>query len=115
MIPVKSGRFTIYLDPSISVEDLTDAPVNLLLSQKIIVKFWYYLLFRTVSCDIAEIEELITALDGFSKGRSDFINPKKLLKVNGKFLNLSFSFPVDVLRNASSNASFDELWPQLCD
>ena len=64
MIPVKSGRFTIYLDPSISVEGLTDAPVNFLLSQKVVVKFWYYLLSRTVSCDITKIEELITALDG---------------------------------------------------
>ena len=64
MIPVKSGRFTIYLYPFVSVEDLTDAPVNFLLSQKVVVKFWYYLLSRTVSCDITEIEELITALDG---------------------------------------------------
>ena len=83
--PAKSGWITIYLDHSISVEDMTDAAINLLLSQESPVKFWSSLLSRTVSCDIAEIDELITSLDGSSKRRGDFITPKKKLKVHGFF------------------------------
>ena len=112
--PAKSGRATIYLDPSISVEDMTEAIINFILAQEFPVKFWYSLLPRVVSCVIVDIEGLIASLDGSSKGWDDFITPKNKLKVDEGITNLAFSFPVDVFKTSDSNkASFDSLWPQL--
>ena len=101
--PAKLGRVTIYLDPSISVEDMTKAVINFLLAQEFPVKFWSSFLPRVVSCDIEDIEELIAPLGDSSKKRGDIITPKKKLKVDGGIANLAFSFPVDVFKSSDSN------------
>ena len=102
----KSGRVTIYLDRSVSVEYITDTVVNL----KNPVKFWSYLLPRVFSCDIKDIEELVTFLDGSSKRRGDFITPKKKLKVDESIIYFSLSFLVDVFKGSDPNTtSFDSL------
>ena len=114
--PVKAGRTTIYLDSSVSVETMSKAAVNYLLSLEIPVKFWSSLLPRVVSCDIKEIEELVVSLDGSSKRREDFTTPRKKLKVDGGVSNIAFAFPVDVFKgNESRDAPFESLWPQLRD
>ena len=97
----KSGRVTIYLDPYISVENMTEAIINFLLALEFPVKFWYSLLSRVVSRFIVDIENLIASLDGSSKRRGDFITPKKKLKVDGGITNLAFSFPVDVFKSSN--------------
>ena len=86
----------MYLDPSISAEDMTTEVLNFLLAQEFSVKFWSSLLPRTVSCTMTEIGELIASLDGPSKRLSEFIIPKKRLKVGPSLKNLAFAFPIDV-------------------
>ena len=81
--PAKSGRFTIYLDTSVAVDSITDAIVNFILALEFSVKFWSSLLPRVLSCNIVEVQELIASLDGSSKRKSEFITPKKKLKVDG--------------------------------
>ena len=63
--PVKAGRTTIYLDPSVSVETMSKAAVTYLLSLEFPVKFWSSLLPHVVSCDIKEIEEHLNFQSSF--------------------------------------------------
>ena len=112
----KSDRFMIYLYPSVAVDSITDAMVKFLLALEFPVKFWSSLLPRVLSCNIVEVQELIASLDGSSKRRSEFITPKKKLKVDGGIANLAFTFPDDMFKSSdSSQATFESLWPQLRD
>ena len=112
----KSGRFTVYLDPSVAVNSITDAMVNFLLSFEFPVKFWSSLLPRALSCNIVEIQELIASLDVSSKRRSKFITPKKKIKMDGGIANLAFTFPDDMFKSIdSSQATFESLWFRLRD
>ena len=115
LTPSKSGRVTVYLDPLVSTEDMTAEVLNFLLAQELSVKFWSSFLLRTISCSVVEIGELITSLDGSSKRLSEFITPKKRLKVDPSLTNLAISFPFDPFQSFASGFSFDQLWPQLRD
>ena len=116
MTPAKSGRVTIYLDPSVAVESITGAMVNFLLALEFPVKFWSSFLPRVLSCSIVEVQELIASLDSSSKKRSEFIIPKKKLKVDVGIANLAFIFFVNVFKiSDSSQATFESMWPQLRD
>ena len=107
LTPSKAGKVTVYLDPSVPTEDMTAEVINFLLAQEFPVKFWFSLLPRTVSCDVIEIKELIASLDGSSKRLSEFITPKKKLKVNPSLKNLAFAFPVDVFQSSGCGATFE--------
>ena len=116
LTPSKSGRVTVYLDPSVSTTDMSTEALNFLLAQEFPVNFWLFFLPRTVSCTVKEIEKLIMSLVGSSKRLADFITPKKKLKVDPSLCNLALSFPVDVFGQIStSGSSFNKLWPQLRD
>ena len=107
LTPSKSGKLTVNLDPSISTEDMTAEVINFLLAQELSVNFWPSPLPRTVSCNVMEIGKLIVSLDGSSKRLSEFIIPKKKLKVGPSLKNLAFAFPVDVFHNSASGATFE--------
>ena len=51
-------------------------------------------------------------MNGYLKRLTDFITPKKKLKVDSSLSNLAFYFPLDVF---GLETSFDDLWPQLRD
>ena len=115
LTPFKSGRVTVSFNPLVSTEDMTAEVLNFLLAQELSFKFWSSFLLRTISCSVAEIGELITSLDGSLKRLSEFITPKKRLKVEPSLTNLAISFPIDTFQSFASAFSFDQLWPQLRD
>jgi len=55
----KSVRVIVYLDPSVSVDTISDPALKFLLSQKFTVKFWSSIIPRTVSNTDEEIEDFI--------------------------------------------------------
>ena len=108
--PAKSDRFIIYLYPSVAVDSITDDMVKFLLALEFPVKFWSSFLPRVLSCNIVEVQELIASLDGSSTRRSEFITPKKKLKVDGGIANLAFTFPDDMFKSSdSSQATFESM------
>ena len=56
---LKFIHVTLYLDPSLSTDNMSDEAVNFLLTRKFPVKFWSSLLPRIISCTITDIEELV--------------------------------------------------------
>ena len=111
----KSGRVTVYLNPSVLEDELSDLRLHFLLFQEFTVKFRSSLLSLIVFYTAEEFEDLIQSLDGSLKRREYFLTSKKKLKTDSNLSNLVSFFLFDVFQKVSYGSSFDELWPQLHD